>query len=435
MRDKYLEFVYRLSKNFHKKFGNIWWYSLLHEKNTSKSDTIHVLLKDLNPPEKRHILSYLLEAVMKYFVFVTRYCLFKLKRTRPNTEVKNLFVSYYADFFDVLYGLEDSEVLIIPQKFDWKSVWRDEGRVAVDQFLSFKDLIVVPLLYINNVFKFLVYGWSLKRQIELFGDVFLERDDAWYIFRDEVLKSFLGSVLVEGLFFEKIYLGIFLQFSNIEKIIYVYEGLQWEKALCLVFKDKKKIGVLCTLPSKNMTQFWYDRNELDIMPVADKLCVIGPRSGGLSMATKRVVELGATRHGYLQSLIGREVKSDRVVVALGYNDKQNEELVEWVYDSDYKNVYVREHPSRKFTQDRFPYDMNPNLECGTLMVSSDSMITFDAVALGIDINIVELDSYANLSPIPAEFYDWRKPMFSPDRLNEYFTFREPKEMIEILEEL
>ena len=439
MTNNYLKFISSLSANYYKWFGKIWWYSLLHEKNTTKSNTIHVLLKNLKP-KKVSIFKIILNGIRKYFVFVGRYFIFKFKSKKYNYRCKNLFVSYNGDFFNCLYDMSDSEVIIIPQKFDWKEVFKRDN-LAVDQFISFIDLITVPFESLFYFTLFILKYFNMKSIFNILGKVYLKRDDAWDIFKEEVWKSFAGEVLIEGLFFQKIFYGIFLKFTNVEKVIYVYEGQAWEKALCIAFKDKKKVGVLCTIPSKNMTQFWYDKDEKKLMPLADALCTISDINNILkhgSMASIDYFNLGSTRHGYLKNMV-RKSKSDRVVVALGYNDEQNKELLEWVYNSDYKNVYVREHPSRRLIQDYFPYDFEPNLDCKILIVASDSMITFEAFAMNIKIVIPELKSFANLNSIPYQFVVNSGNMEYKEtrmiELKDYFTFRQSEEMIKILEDI
>lgn len=426
MKNNYLKFTLILSQIFSYNFGNIWWYSLLHEKNTSKSDIIHRLFKEL-PPKDYSFWQAIYNAIRKYIVYFGRYIIFKFKK-KSKLE-KNLFISYYGNFFNVLYDLPDSSVIILPQKTDWKRVWYDKKVLVLDSFISIKDFWHVLIDYFKIVYKFIIYYKALKLCIKELGRIYFKREDTWDLFREEVLKSFIGEVLIESLFFEKNFTRLFLQ-NQVEKVIYVYEGLAWEKVLCNIFKGKK-IALLCTIPSDNMTNFWYDKKEVELMPKFDKLGVIG--NDTYYRFTKiygdKVFLLGSTRHQYLKDIKPILVRGDKNLVILGYNDKQSEALLEYL-DNLNINYIVKSHPSSSLNGDNFIYsDLIDCLkDAKVVYMSSDSMASFDAYVFGVLVKLIELPEFANLNPLPVDVINIIEKEY-------FFEFRSNEDMIKLIKEL
>lgn len=435
-RENYLKFTGFLSQVFHKKFGNVWWYSLLHEKNSSKSNLIHKVWKDL-PPDPYSIWQSLYSALRKFIVYFARYFIFKFKREAKLK--KNVFFSYYGNYFSVLYNLPDSSVVILPQKTDWKEVWKDKEVLALDQFLSIKDFWYVFRDYFKTLWRFAASYNKLKYGINICACIYFDRRIGWLLFKEEVLKSFAGDVLVEGLFFEKIFHRLFLQNrETLKKLIYVHEGQAWEKALLLKAEHQEVIGVLCTLPSPNVMNFWYHKDEVKIMPYPRKLGVIGLNSFAdfSRMYGDRVVFiLGTTRHQHLKDV--ENSKGHSTLVILGYNSDENEELLDYLEDVD-KGYIIRQHP--KFKSKEIEYE---SLDCvlrsaNKVYMHSDSMTSFEAFAMGIEVVIPELENFADLNPLPEDFRGYAGSNKTGDRFNyisPYFTFNTDKEMIKLIEEI
>lgn len=423
MRNKYIRFVSILSHIFSDKFGVVWWCGLVQEKNSSKDNLIHILLKTLQP-DNPNLYRIPYDVIRKYLVFAFAYVVFKFKIKRKLN--KNLFFSYYGDYFSCLYKMNDSSVLILPDRTNWRKVHKDNSVRAIYQYLSWKDFYQVPIEYIKWSLKFIKYYFNIKFCIEELGKTVLGRDDAWKLFKEQLYKSFCGQLLVENLFLQKIFHRINLE--NPEKVIYVYEGLGWEKLLCHVFRGRRRIGVLCTLPSDNMTNFWCDREEALLMPTPDKLLTMGHDS-----YTKfrriygfgKVELLGTTRHQYLKDI--KESKGDQVLVVLGYNDQQNEKLLEWV-DENYENYIVKPHPKSNLEGINFIYDDIEDClkNAKEVVVSSDTMVAIEAMAAGVEVVMPELDGYVNLSPLCGCEYEL---------IEDFFTFRSDKAMIRTVENL
>ena len=421
MRNRYLKFISILSHIFSERFGVYWWCGELQEKNSSKDNLIHVLLAthQLVAPILYKI-PYL--TIRKYLSFVVRYGIFKFK-SKPELN-SNLFFSYYGNYFSCLYKMEDSSVLILPQKTDWKKVYKDKDVICIDQFLRLKHFYQVPISYFKVVIRFVLNYSCLKFCIKELGKTILNREDAWTLFKGQVLKSFAGQLLVENLFLQKIFEELNLQ--NPKKLIYIYEGLGWEKLLCHIFKDQKKVGVLCTLPSDNMTNFWYKEDEVELMPKPDHLCVIGKNS--LERFEKiygeRVHLLGTTRHQYLLDV--EEGEGNEVLVILGYNDEQSKELLEWV-EAAYDKYIVKPHPKSNLDGINFIYeDLYSCLKrADTVVIASDSMASFEAMAMGIDVIIPRLNSFADLNPLPLGY----QLGVNSSWLSDFFYFASNEEMI------
>lgn len=410
MRNNYLKFISELSKIFHKKFGNIWWYSLIHEKNTTKTNTYHNLVKNIYPIiPKFIILKSFYNAIKKYFIFLVRYILFNFNSKKfSKNNIRNIAVSYYGNYLDHIIKNDSFIKIILPQKNDYKKILKDKNNIVIDRFINWYDFIIVFFQYINSILNFLLLNSLLKEAMNDFGFKWFCRDwnyrDNYYdFFKEDTWRSFVGDVLIEGLFYERAFRNLHKSFLEARKIYYVYEGQAWEKALCIAFKNKAEIhAILCSTPGINIMTYFYDKEEVKIMPFPDKIGVLGQITYDIfkEYYGDRCYISGAGRFDYLKEVIKKEYEKDNLITVISpSNNDQNKELIKFVDRYNFRNceLFFKVHPDNNKQIDNI--NLNSILEKSKFVVALDSSVCLEALAYGCIIIIPELKSYVNMSPL------------------------------------
>lgn len=439
LRNNYLKFITYLSENLSEMFGNVWWYSLVHEKNIYKSRTFHDLGKGLKPNNRWVVIGSLFFAVKKFCVLLVRYCIFSFGRKMPKVRTKNLTVSYFGFH---LGDLSDVTKVLLPQKNDWKKVFKmvqHNEIYALDSFMKLSDFVYILGMYFVTVFRFFLLIISGRlRELFYYGD-WIVCEHNYNFFKKDMWRSFVGDILLEGLYFDRCFKNLSKSFY-IKKVIYVYEGLAWEKALCIAFKDVTKVGVFYTAPVVNFTHYHYYPREVKIMPKPNHLGVQGKIPLQLMQKTygERVFVLGSTRYAYLKRWLGNanspKFMKQYVLVVLGCDGEQSKELIDYVrwkslgaFD---KWIVVKRHPdSDNFSYGPFPFvsgSLEYWLKRSKKVIAFDSTVVLEAKAFGVSVERAELKSFVDLSPLYGlgEF-----------ELDDYFTFNSESRMVEILEGL
>jgi len=396
MREKYLRFTALLGLTYSKIFGNIWWYSLVHEKNTSISKAYHHLCKGIVEKERFLLLKCFILAIKKYFTFIYRYFYFWKKDIKVESEI----LVGYTNLIDSL-KTDSNTIIYIPQRKDYKLIG---NKLVIDNFLNWTDFIFIPFKYIVIALIFLFCHYHKKLFITIALIVGLSRQ-AYDVDKSDLYHSFMGEVLVEGLFFERAFKN--LAKRNIKKIIYVYEGRAWEKALCIAFPYTKKIGVMCSLPCLNTLQMFYDIIDIyNGMPKPDYLGVMGRKSKEIMdevYGKDKVFILGTTRHGYLENV--EQSKKEKIIgIIFSSNDDMNKELYDYIfenYDKYVLQIRIALHPDCNSTQDSCLYivdDLKSILEKAFVIIVTNSSVAMEAMAYGIPSIIPELKSYVSMIP-------------------------------------
>jgi len=465
MREKYLRFIALLGAVYSITIGDAWWYSLTHEKNTSISKAYHHLCKGIVEKEKWLLIKCFLSAIKKYFTFIYRYYYF----WRYNVEVKKEVLVGYAGLIDNL-KTKDNTIIYIPQRKDYNRIeW--EQIIAIDSFIKLSDFIIVLFKYIIISFNFLFiqqhYG-IFKGTAELVGDL---PKSIYDIHKKDLYHSFTGGVLIEGLFFERAFKN--LAKRDIKKIIYVYEGRAWEKALCLAFPDTTKIGVMYSLPCLNTLQMHYDLIDIIAMPQPNYLAVMGKKSKEIMERTykDKVFILGTTRHDHLKEALNKEVKKDGefITVIMHVNDDRNKELLDVVkvLGHDWSDdaflmlgevlIKMAPHPDSNLKEELF-FEMfkestgqiirHKGIEGGSLdwylknsaaVIVTSSSVAMEAMAYGVPSIVPELKSYVSIIPkgvvICKDLLEAFNVKVNRDIVRENYTFTTKEKMREILDEL
>jgi len=403
-RDKYLELVAELGKLFPKRL--CWWYSSVHEKNTTTSRAYHILAKDLPAEPKRFMYVRALYRAVRKFASIA----VKKARSEPITEVRqieNLIVTYDGSFLSVFHPLPNAGLLYLDRVFGYLSWW-DFFRVLRAYFaVDFDGSVRIGVIVLVA---------------KIFG-----RDDGWEIFKEDFYDSLFGGKCIEGLFYERAFERVAEKHTTVNKIIYVYEGFAWEKALCKVFDGATKVGVMCSVPSPNHMQYFYLPDEY--MPKPDYLGVPGQVAYELMEKAypDKVFILGTVRHRHLLKWEKMErKKSDCTLVILTPNERQNSFLINWVFnnlqsDMIKRNVALRAHPDLpkaggwKTIQGSLAYC----LQRVKRIVVYDSTVAVEALAFGLDVVVPEMPHFVRLCPLQA----------GRNNLRDYFDFSRDEEQM------
>ena len=441
IKEKYLEFTACLAEKWSQYFGNAWWYGLIHEKNSIKSRAFHNLAKEIKVKEQFVPLKSLFGAVRKYLSFVMRYFLFKVKLgfryNKP--EMENIIVTYKSYLEEVGEALLSSLVVIMPQKNDWEQVIEDSRNdqrlFVLDEYIYLRDFFAVLFSSLKVMGNFLAVFCGLKKSFQRRGLQYFGKENVYESFKKELWDSFFGPVLIEGQFYERAFKNMVFCFGGAKRIIYVYEGMAWEKALCLAFEKKKKIGVVCSAPC--LMNYLYREDEVKLMPKPDRVGTLGNISCEVMSEVygkDKVFALGAVRYEHLREWMlepKKESLGENVLLLLSANDEQSKELIDFVRVANDKsekewNVLVRGHPDSDLDYGPFPYslcDLRTDLEGSQCVVATDSTAVLEAVALGVPVVIPALKSFIDTSPLLGEGEIFVTRVDIPEELREIIDKR------------
>lgn len=407
IRKSYIKFVADIGIYLRELFGRFWWYSLVHEKNTLISDVYHNLCLGTHAKKDYSFLDSLRDAVVKYFSFVVRYFIFfrSVRRIRGD----ELLVTYYGDFL-VALKTKKNKYMYVPQKKDWKKIWKEKDCYVIDNFISWFDFVYVLILYFKVTFLFLTNIHMIRNLFESYAAINKLPLNIYEISKEDLYHSFAGDVLIEGIFYDRMFNRMSRKIKNTslnKKIIYVFEGRNWEKALCYHFSKSgyfvEKIGVVCSAISDNNLQFFYDPIEVNRMPLPEHIGVPGEipkKKLGEVYGDESVFVLGSNKvFSWITNYLNE--KKNEILLVLGYSDKQNLELLEFVKSTGIENVVVKLHPDNKLTKEEIGFEIEEKLilhDKKTVMAVS-STITLDALSCCIPIIVPQLEHYVDFIPI------------------------------------
>jgi hypothetical protein len=392
-REEYIQRAVDLSSKAKKSglFGDIWWYSLIHEKNVYRSMSYHDYCKGISSIPVSEVRT-VLGGIAKLVRMVARWIVYarpgKVK-VWPVYDIGRIIVGY--DPVKV-FAADGGYSFIHPRRRDWGRCQLSKKMEYVDSLLfGLADLRWIILAYFENLFLF------RKRLIWFVSNT----GSYWYcLFLDDFRRSFLGDILVEGLFYERIFANLFWFFPVLDAVIYTYEGLAWEKALCIQARNMgvTTIGAKFGKVSGNVLEFYYTEEEKRIMPYPNTLReVIWPKPN---------VKVNAL--------------AERILIVLSTLPAINYEMLGFLKRAKIPDLLmVKNHPDDNTDYFRSYRDMNAIfLNQGRALdlvwmakaiVAFDSSVITDLVGIGIPIFVPTLPAFADLNPEPESVIYVRTP--------------------------
>lgn len=406
MREKYLNFIAHLGGLLRIAYNRFWWYSLVHEKNTIISNTYNNLLNSKLEIKVGYFDAIFL-AIEKYFTFVFRYLYFF---RFVNIKEEELLFTYYGNFFNSL-KTDNNKYVYIPQKNDYKKVREEKDSYVIDNFISVADFIYVLFKYVIYVFTF--DEKYIRECFRISAEVNGLSKHTYIRSRDDVCRSFIGDVMVEGLFYDRIFKRINRKIKRykVKRVIYVFEGRSWEKALCHhIKKEVIKIGIICSAVSKNNLQFFYTPLELSMMPFPEYIGVPGKILKEVFdpiYDAPSVFVIGSDRYAF--PTINDYKEKRKILVVLGANDEQNAKLLDFIGKSIGGSIYVKIHPSSNLDKDfimfrwyNFKIEDKLDLSDKKVVIAVSSGVCIEALAYGIPTIIPTLD-FIDFIPIDDNY--------------------------------
>jgi hypothetical protein len=415
-RGEYLRLIANLSLRFGAKFPDVWYGSLLHEKNTNKSRAPHILLKGLAAEShKFSLLKALILAIRKYLALIYLRLSFGKAKLKQANRYYFLVFDYGKAHLKFFLKEEHDRCghIIFPQKDAMYEAHnecrRRQNSFCVYSFLRLQDFLCIPFLYIATVFRY------IANRKELFGVLDERYPNADKILKHDAHRSFLGDVAIESLAYSAIFKNINAQSRGIyTHSIFVYEGLNWEKALCK-YMDTSNIAVVCSASPDNYLSFFYHNG--DTHPRADRYCVMGKTQ--LKQFSKyfgNTVIYGSGRYQYLHAKAKttnyKNCKTELLVV-LGYNKDEAQKLLHFVEDSGIAPhlVKIKRHPLNKIQSryDAVVGKLGDLLnEYKYIVLTGDTSVMLEALHARCDVFYISLPDYADMCVSKAA-YVLRKP--------------------------
>jgi len=400
----WIAYIESLSLILHDKIGNAWWYSLVQEKNIFKSMSFHNFFK-MNVPDNRFVkIKAVSLAILKYLTFIYRY-LNKFTYSSKSKICSTVIFTYGEDHLKLLEEKEigGSTFIAIPTKNNYGRLLEEKNYYSVpegllekrkyyiiDEWLCLKDFFFVLRDYFTTVFLFLLNYKTHVLQDKVLSPILLR--DWWY--------SFAGGVLIEGLFYEWMFKNLKSK-SEIFCIKYVFENHAWEKALCIVFKDTYKIGILQSAVGANTLHYYCGEKESKIIPKPDWLWVYGEIAKEVmevyfpDMDIEVIGDLrgNVDKINHVDFKWGPQVET---LVVLGPIKRANRELLDWAYENLHSFIIKNHRDDRTDYQVDSITDFYRELPFIESIVTYSSTLAVEASAIGIPVYFPDLPSFVPL---------------------------------------
>lgn len=404
MREKYLRFIAIMGDLFSGPFGKAWSYSALCEKNVYRFRSYHTLSKGLKPEGRLFALKSPLLALRRWLSFAGEKVFSGGRKDSRNAPPKYIVVSYSNPVLFNLFSPDEVVWIVLPQKGEGKI--RDAERIGA--FIGWFDLAKIAVLYFFQAIPFLFWWFPFRIRFRA-----VSRNafglDVWPHFREEIWRSFLGDVLVSGIYYDFAFRNMARKYPD-QKIFYQYEGYAWEKGLCLNFGRERMTGVLFHAVSPNVLNCFCGMGE----PLPGRLAVPGRKMEALFADAfgdrVDVFILGDVyRRHYLVGV--KEDKADFIAVILGGIDREAQELINWMDDRKWdRSLVVISHPDNRkvWVPEEMAIDEVDGwnyFDCllkAKMSVATLSSLSVEAAALGACVMVPELPSFVDLCPLRPE---------------------------------
>lgn len=313
-------------------------------------------------------------------------------------------------------------VRILPSAPFFKAVWKisrhTQGVYVLESFIYFKDLLCLAMKTLRPI--------DLKPYPTLMGlDISSLLDSE--IKRDQVKRG-LASVLL----YDSLVKNLKSQGAKIDRVIYTFENLNWERVLCSAmrryFPDGVMLGYQPARIPQYFTPYFISCQEYSLSPLPDFIVSNGRYAYEIMKEVyggSRVKLGGSLRQQYLLGLMGRRPDQasfpqrfgGRVLVASSIGFDETVELIgkAWTAFAQTSSISVvfKCHPSMPFATMEKALRMGPLpahfsvteepmsslLKKIHVLVYNTSTVAAEAMALGIPCVHVEPDADLDLDPL------------------------------------
>lgn len=394
-KEDYCKFIYNEGKKLESIYGDLWISSLINEKNFNKSPNLHRIFGGNCLYISHRIWKHVFYAFLKYFRFVFAKLYFR-KRRRVNSN--RIIFSYYDSHVKFFTDNINCYEIVMPQKPDYKKV-KKEGVSTIYSFVCFMDFLAIPILYIYNLTKLIRFA-SLN-------SVFYNN----IAYKTDFLKSFVGDVCIENLFYSRIFKRINKSLEKINcysrvKIYYVYEGQGWEKLLNKYLNKHKRTGIVCSIVSENLINFFPVKEDYKPNAIA---VLSNKQRGQFSKYYSNVFVYGAGRYKYLEAAVDKCKLKGAILILLPYDKYLSLELLKFTKKAvlPTNKTYIRTHPKIKNNYDLYykvdRLSLDKSLDRSQIVITTgDTSTIFDALFKGCLVINVDFKNYVDLSCVENE---------------------------------
>ena len=287
---------------------------------------------------------------------------------------------------------------------------RMTGALIFEDFISFLDLITAILFVRRH------YPRTLPTSLKMAGvrvDALIRMEiglDRRFYRAEQSFLSFLAAKKI-------------LQKMDVCSFIYTFENYIWEKMFILgLHGTQKKVGIIGyahTTVNPMETSYSISQNELDRIPLPDRIVVNGEQSrmvlGLTGFTTERIVVGGSLRFPHIGNRIVNKgaAKKSNIIVALSVDFNKSVELLlkasEAFISLSNAEVIIKPHPTMPVEKIQMFLSTNNSRfkvvtdsiesllpECFVLFFA-DSTVAFEAIAYGVPAVHVQSDFHIDMN--------------------------------------
>jgi hypothetical protein len=356
-------------------FGDLWVASLLNEVNFNKSRNLHKIFTGKSLYKFSYI-GIFFGALKKYLTLLFLKFRFCKRKSIGNKHTVFTYGEQHLSFFtdDI-----DCNEVVFPQGSNYKKIKTN----VVYSFLSLYDFVLVAVQYLWAV---------IKLYLGVYSTVYSFKE-----IREDLLRSFSGDVCIENLFYIRIFKRLNKLLNYNFTVYYIHEGQGWEKLLNKYLCNKKTVGIVCSVVSQNLFNFFRFQNDYTPNCIA---VLGGIQKNQFELVHNNVFIYGSGRYRQLKNIQPVSSRKNKLVV-LPYNKQQSDSLLKFVNRSllDRKDAYVRVNPfdnKTDYSVFGFKFDKLPLEEslskASIVITTGDTSVVFNAIASGCCVVIVDLSS-------------------------------------------
>lgn len=414
-KENFLRFVYELGERGLKKIFkfpgedfSLWWFSLVAEKSTLKSDAYECLISyiasiksgcnNIAKKDNKLLIWRFLKGLRFFFYFILKVVRIKLLTKNFDSRINKLshceyvIVSYFPlidkikatkNIFENKYLASFHRTLEEKRKgryahiciqsdidgYDFKDAIRmvnrfNENQIVFlsEEFLKIRHLFLIFFYYIYFSLLFILKLSGIKK-----AAVYnFEGNDynVWHILRRDFYDSFFGRDLIFSLSQIFLFRSLVSRLNKSSKIICVCEMQCWEKALYIYAKKRgiTTIGFQHTIVPELILNYFslpqeFGDNFIKDCPFPDYLATVGNFTADLFLkygwSKEKVFVWGAQRFEYLKerndNIIPWQKKGDYFLCALSIDNTETEKLLlllnEAFREKVNHKIFLKKHPA------------------------------------------------------------------------------------------